>query len=82
MSPEQYHRILTGLDEVLEVFKAPGVNLSPEDQELRLQLVLARAHSLRAESGHPFPSQPPSPRVDPDLTIAPFRTKPPFPSGK
>ncbi len=60
--PVDYHRILVGLDRLLAIFDEPDVIITPDDVLLRNRLLLARAHSLRAESGHPFPSAPVSVR--------------------
>ena len=78
MTPDQYHRMLLGIDSVIEVFKEAKGNLTPEDTELKFQLALMRAHVLRAESGHPFPSQPPSKASDSlsktdEITQAPWQ---------
>ena len=81
MTPEQYHRMLTGIDGVLAAMQGPPGTLTTEDIELKLQLTLMRAHILRAESGHPFPSRPPKsdpafrPDPDPEVTTLPWVKK-------
>lgn len=56
MSPEQYHRILTSLDQALLVLREASAEHTDLDREFLLQLEILRSRILRAESGHPFPA--------------------------
>ncbi len=70
MSPEQYHRILTSLDQTLSILREASAEHTDEDREFLLQLEILRSRVLRAESGHPFP-----PRIVPTLkaeSVSPF----------
>lgn len=69
MNANEYHKALTALDRVLDVFHEPGVELSDGDRHLLYALELIRSEILKAESGHPFPSKslfPTRRRPDPD----------------
>lgn len=80
MTPDQYHQVLIGLDRALFVFHEAASEMTPDDEQLRMQIAIIRARILRAESGHPFPFDlPPGsaavPDNDPDLTRAPFNIR-------
>jgi hypothetical protein len=55
MTPNQYHRILVSLDQVLFAFHEAADNLTTDDRLVRDELEIIRSQILKAESGHPFP---------------------------
>jgi CheY-like chemotaxis protein len=70
VSPEQYHSILTSLDQALLVLRDASAEHTEQDREFLLELEILRSRILRAESGHPFP-----PHIVPTLkaeSVSPF----------
>jgi hypothetical protein len=76
MHPNEYHRVLVGLDQALFAFQEASDHLSAEDHRVRNELELIRSEILKAESGHPFPFRRNAPDEDLDAenTRSPWST--------
>jgi hypothetical protein len=77
MHPNEYHRILVGLDQALFAFQEAEAHLSPDDRRVRGEIELIRSEILKAESGHPFPflRRPASEEeADEEITRVPWAT--------